>query len=80
MRINNYRNLLDLTKSNEAEFINIIDSIDINDSLSKIDIRFKDLSRILVKDVKFSIYGMTNELNISMRNIKRDEKIITNNQ
>jgi hypothetical protein len=85
-RINNFQSLLDITKRNEGEYIDIINSTEINESLNKIPPKVKDFADLLVKPVEFSIYGMTNAININLaaeirdvcgmiKSVKNDEKI-----
>lgn len=64
----NQNHVIDLTKQNEGEFIDVISSNDLNDCLSQIPNKLKDISELLVKEVEHSIYGMTNAININ--NIK----------
>jgi hypothetical protein len=59
IRINKYKNMIDITKMNEAEYINIIDSIHLNETIMKIDSEIKDIGKLLVKQVTQHIYGMT---------------------
>jgi hypothetical protein len=86
VRINNFKNLLDLTKMNEGEYIDIINNTEINENLTKIPNKVKDFAELLCKNVEYSIYGMTNAININksvefrdvcgmIKFIKTEEKI-----
>src|SRR5690606_11697406 len=57
IRMNNFKNLIDLTRMNEGEYIDIITSTDINEKLTKVATNYKDFNELLVKKVDCCIYG-----------------------
>jgi hypothetical protein len=53
-------NIIDLTKTNEEEYLDIIDSSTINNCILNISNKIKDFNDILIKQVERAIYGMMN--------------------
>lgn len=62
-------NLIDITKNDELEFLDLIDSNSIDEILRKIPNEIKDISQFLFKEVDNTIYTVTNALSIN-RDIK----------
>jgi len=82
------QNLFDITKSNEEEYLDIIDSSVLNNCLSQIPYKYKDFSKLLVKNVENSIYSISNIMRINsnitfndicgmIKSYKIEEKLIT---
>jgi hypothetical protein len=63
--ISKYNNLIDITKMNEGEYIDIFDSIQFNNLTKKLTDEMKDIGKLLTKNVKQSIYGITNNSNLN---------------
>ncbi len=78
--------LIDITKRNEFEYFDLIDSNSIDETLRKIPIEIKDISQYLVKEVNNPVYTVSNAFSINkdvkavsvcgmILSVKKEEKL-----
>ena len=69
---NLFSNLVDITKNNEFEFLDLIDTGCINEYLTKIPNELKDIANLLVKEVDHTVYCTSNSQSINKGMKKKD--------